>query len=276
MGSKVVRKLIKNGNGVTCTRRTDSDLSRLEDLKSDVCWIPADPGAAEQAIRKSGFGWVLNMVCDYGRGKSSCDDMTEANLGYPLKVLNSAVKYGVPNYLTIGTGLPEGFSMYSFSKKIFSEFGRFYSDRQGINFYNLRLEMFYGADEPENRFLPSVIRSMLAGKEVNTTTGSQRRDIIAAEDVVQAVGMVIGSGQKGYLEVPVGTGIAPTVSEILDHIWEETGRRSRVNKGAVPMRENEPDCVADTAFLESIGIWEPMDWRAGIRQMILEIKRGQS
>ena len=254
LGSKVARELVKNGTGVTCTRRTGSDLSRLKGLEADIRWIPADPDAVEQAVRKTYFSWIINMVCDYGHGKASYDDMIEANMGFPLKILDIAVKCGVSNYLTIGTGLPDGLNMYSFSKKIFGEFGRFYSDKRGINFFNLRLEMFYGADEPENRFLPSVIRSMLAGKEVNTTTGFQHRDIVTAEDIIHAVMMVMGSGQKGYFEIPVGTGIAPAVSEIIDHIWNETGRRSKVNKGAVPIRENEPDCVANTALLKSIGI----------------------
>ena len=37
------------------------------------------------------------------------------------------------------------------------------------------------------------------------------------------------------------------------------------------MRNDEPDCIADTAFLKSIGVWNPVYWKYGIKQMIKEI-----
>ena len=137
-----------------------------------------------------------------------------------------------------------------------------------IDFYNLKLEMFYGKDEPRDRFIPSIIDKMVKGEEVNVTLGTQRRDIVAVEDIIRAIMAVIGSDLHGYQEIPVGTGTAPTISELVDYIWEQTGRRSAVHKGAVPMRENEPDCVADTSKLSELMEWKPVDWKTGIGNMI--------
>lgn len=218
LGSKVVKRLVQEGHYLTGTNRKKSDLTRLKDLDCVIYWIPASADAVEQAVHDLKFDWVINMACSYGQEQLLYDRILESNVEFPLKVLNIAAQNKIPNFLTIGTGLPAELNMYSFSKKILSEFGRFYSSKHEINFYNLCLEMFYGADEPVNRFLPSVIHNMLMGKEINTTIGTQHRDIISVQDIVQAVTMVIKIDKKGYHEIPVGTGIAPMVSEIIDFI----------------------------------------------------------
>ena len=135
-------------------------------------------------------------------------------------------------------------------------------------FNSLLLEMFYGADEPKNRFLASVIQKMIRGENVDTTIGTQHRDIIAAEDILKAIDIVMESDLSGFNEIPVGTGVAPSISEIVDFIWNETGKISKINKGAIPMRPDEPDCVADTSVISSIAEWNPTYWKDGLRNMI--------
>ncbi len=268
IGSKISRVLISEGHSVVCTKRPKSSLIRLSDLSDKVKWIPASIDGVESAMQYMRFDYVLNMACNYGRSTVLYDDVIEANIEFPLKVLNAIVEHGTPKYLTIGTGLPEGLNMYSFSKKMFSEFGKFYVDKHGITFCSLHLEMFYGADEPVERFLPSIIAKMIKGEDVETTVGTQKRDIIASDDIIRAIKMVIESDISGYNEIPVGTGTAPTISEIVDYIWEETGKKSKVYKGAIPMRLNEPDCVADTSKLKKLGEWNPIPWKEGIHNMI--------
>lgn len=270
IGSKVARELTQKGHTVVCTKRSNSNLSRLDDIADKLIWIPASIDSVESAMQYMSFDYVLNMVCNYGRSNVLYDNVIDANIEFPLKVLNTVVEHGTENYLTIGTGLPDELNMYSFSKKMFGEFGRFYVDKHDITFTSLLLEMFYGSDEPGNRFLPSVIDKMIKGEEVNTTIGTQHRDIIAVDDIVKAIMLVLESDIKGYREIPVGTGVAPTISEIIDFIWENTGRKSKVYKGKVPMRKNEPDCIADTTVLKSLGNWEPIEWKKGIRKMIKE------
>ncbi len=270
LGSKIANYLLLEGHKITCTKRETSNLSRLRG--NQVKWIPASVDAVEVAAGYDHFDWIINMVCNYGRSTVLYDNVLEANIEFPLRVLNKAAEYEVKNFLTIGTGLPDCFNMYSFSKSMFSSFGEFYAEKQGINFYDLKLEMFYGADEPSDRFIPSVVHNMLLGKEVNMTLGTQKRDIIWVEDIVNAVAMVIHANIPGYHQISVGTGEAPSVSEIVEYIWEETGFCSKLNKGVVPMREHEPDCVADTSFLSGIGKWDPVDWKTGLHRMIENVR----
>lgn len=273
IGSKVTREFVNAGHSIVCTRRVCSNLTRLQDMQDKIRWIPASIDGVESAMQYTKFDFVLNMACNYGRSNVLYEDVIEANIEFPLKVLNIAVEHGTKNYLTIGTGLPDGLNMYSFSKKMFSEFGRFYVEKHGINFNSLLLEMFYGADEPQNRFLPSIILKMIAGEPVETTLGTQRRDIISSDDIVKAIMMVVGSDLKGFHEISVGTGKAPTISEIVDHIWNETGQKSEVHKGAIRMRTNEPNCVADITLLRTLGEWNPTPWRKGLKDMIKKMKK---
>ncbi len=83
---------------------------------------------------------------------------------------------------------------------------------------------------------------------------------------------VLQSGDQGYRLISVGTGVAPTISEVVDFIYAETGSRSKLLKGAIPMRKDEPDSVADPGYLKSICDWSPLDWHTGLKQMIAILK----
>lgn len=279
LGSKIVHRLINNKHiYIVCTKRVKSDMSRVNDLVNDsrVKFIPATMEAVEAVLQYTYFDWVLNIACNYGRSNGLYDSVIESNIEFPLKILDKVVEKGTKRFLTIGTGLPDRFNMYSFSKKMFSEFGKFYVEKHGIDFYNLKLEMFYGSDEPKERFIPNLIYNMLMGNEINVTIGTQRRDIISIKDVEDVIIRTVYEQlylPKGYIEISVGTGVGPTISEIVDFIWNETGRKSIVNKGAAPLRKDEPDCIANIEILARNNEWCPIFWKDGLRQMISEIQK---
>lgn len=273
LGSKVIKRLIDEGHKLVCTKRANSDMSRVKGLSREIEWISDDIQQVSWSINKTECDYVLNMACNYGRDSEAGNRIIEANLSFPLKVFNAAVENGVKNILTVGTGLPDDLNLYSHTKKQLKEFGKYYVEKNDINFTNISLEMFYGIDEPESRFLSSMIRKMILGEEVEMTLGTQKRDIIEISDVVKAIEIIINANLEGYHDISVGTGVGPTISEIADFIWEKTGRKSIVKKGVVPMRENEPNCIADNEFIRSLGKWDPVDWRSGLENIINTLLR---
>ena len=270
LGSKVIENLLsEGGHNITCTVRSTSNLSRIAKfIDNGLSVIPASLDAVKTASIYTSFDAVFNMACSYGKKSTLYNNVIEANIDFPLQVLNCVVEKGCKRFYTIGTGLPDDMNMYSFSKKMFSEFGSYYVSHHGIDFIDLKLQMFYGADEPRDRFIPQLITKMINGEEVNVTEGTQLRDIVAVEDIINAIIGVFHSDVHGYAEIPVGTGFSPSISELVDYIWAETGKKSVVNKGAVPMRDYEPDCVADTSKLKEIMEWNPIYWKNGISEMI--------
>lgn len=275
LGSKLTKTLLDQGHNVVCTKRPKADISRLAGYEEHITMIPASVDAIETVFTYETFDWILNMACNYGRSTVLYDTVIESNIVFPLSVLNLSVKYGVANFMTIGTGLPDELNMYSFSKRKFSDFGKFYVEKHGINFINMRLEMFYGSDEPKDRFIPSCIIKMLRNEDIDLTIGTQKRDIVSIDDVVGAILCAIVAGVEGFREVSVGTGEAPTIRDILMYIKEETASTSNLKFGTIPLRRGEPDCIADTAELLSIGYKCRYDWKQGIRKMIREVKESE-
>lgn len=279
LGSKVVKAFLSEGHNVVVAKRESADLTRLEnvvdnDTASLLSYVSTEIADIEDSMKRVSYDIVLNMVCNYGRGNTSYSQVLEANFEFPSKVFEKAIENGIAKMITIGTSLPSVTNMYSFSKGILGDLGRFWASKHKISFGHIKLEMFYGCDEPKDRFIPGLIRNMLAGKEVNVTLGTQQRDIISADDVVEAILRIKDSEWTGYQEIGVGTGIAPTVREIVDFIWKETGEQAKVNYGAIPMRSDEPNCVADISVMNTMCLgWKPIFWEDGLRKMIFDIQK---
>lgn len=269
LGSKIINRLTENNHRIVATKRETSDTSRIN--SNDVFWIPAEIEAVKTAMLYEHFDWILNLACNYGRSRALYKDCIATNFQLPLEILNLAIEFGIYNYLTIGTGLPNRFDIYSITKYLLGEFGSFFAEKHDINFLAIRLEMFYGADEPKGRFLSEIIRKCKNNEDLKITLGTQRRDIIAIQDVVDAIIFIINSAPKGYHEISVGTGQAPSIREIVEFIYQITNSKSKVYFGAVPMRENEPDCIADISKLEDMGFRCKWNWKAGLQKMIQEM-----
>ncbi len=271
LGSRVISKLLCTDDNarIVVTARSMSNLRFAEEER--VSYISTLNEEIASSMDENDFDIVLNFSCCYGRDNLLENNICEANIIFPLYVLNLAVEKNIKKFMTIDTALPDRLNMYTFTKTVFREFGKFYCDNHNLDFYNLELQMFYASDEPLDRFIPQAVADMINGKQVLTTVGTQKRDIISVDDVVEGIICVINSGLKGYNSIPIGTSIAPAVSELIDFIREETGNKSEVIKGAVPMREYEPDCIADISAISKLCKWEPVYWKDGIRKMIAEM-----
>lgn len=268
LGGRVIERLLKEFEDafIVVTTRGIADL-KYKDRKN-IQYISTSTETIDAIMNMYAFDMVLNFSCCYGRESLLENNICEANIVFPLSVLNLSVKHNIQKFLTIDTALPDRLNMYTYTKATFREFGRFYCENHNIDFCNLELQMFYSPDEPLDRFIPGITADMLKGNRVLTTEGTQKRDIISVDDVVNAVICIIKYGLKGYNNIPVGTGVAPTISELIDFIWEETGKKSEVQKGAVPMRAFEPDCVSDTSVISGLCDWKPVFWKDGIKDMI--------
>ena len=186
LGVKLIKGLVDSGYIVFATKRRTSDIRALNGI-GRLHWVTANIDFIRDVMESCDIDCIINLVCNYGRSTELYGDVIEANIEFPLDVLNIASEYHVKRFITIDSALPENLNMYSFTKSMFARFGRFYSEKEDISFMNLRLQMFYGSDEPDERFIPQSIRKLLAGEDVYATEGSQKRDIVAIEDVVRAI-----------------------------------------------------------------------------------------
>lgn len=133
--------------------------------------------------------------------------------------------------------------------------------------------MFYGEDEPEGRFLSDACRKMMRGERLFLTEGTQKRDIIYIEDVYDAIILLLQKVEKGFWNVPLGSGEAVPVRLLMEYMRHATGSVSKLDFGAVPVRINEPDCVADMSLLKNMGFQLKYPWKHGIDYLCQQMKK---
>lgn len=176
--------------------------------------------------------------------------------------------------ISISTSLPKQLNLYSLTKNQFGDLGRFFSEIGKLQFVNVLLESFYGTDEPDNRFIKKSIKMMVKGEKLEVTQGMQKRDYILVQDVVDILMFLATCNTfvENYVEIPVGSGVAPSIREILGFLHSQIHSASEIVYGAKPMRKNEPSTCADLSVLRALGYNKPLTyWQDGMKLMIREV-----
>lgn len=267
LGKRIAVRLANAGHSIYCVKREHSDTTYLKGQENIMQLVNIND--IDKILDKK-VDWIINMICLYERKGISFSDIINSNLNVPLNILNRAIEKGIRNFITIDTSLPKEFNFYSFSKKMLDEFGKFYVLKKNITFYNLVLEMFYGPEESIERFIPYCIYKLRNGEDIALTQGTQKRDIIYIEDVIEAIYMIILCGIKGYKEFQIGTGQASSILDIVQYLKEQLKSESVLKIGEIPMRKNEPNSVADISNLISIGFKCKYSWKEGLKDMLLQ------
>jgi nucleoside-diphosphate-sugar epimerase len=131
-----------------------------------------------------------------------------------------------------------------------------YSEQAGISLVWGRMFFLYGPDEAPERFVPSLVRRLLAGEPAPMTAGTQRRDFLHAADAGAAFATLAESKVVG--PVNVASGEAVVLRELAARIEQLAGGRELLQVGARPMPEGEPlALVADITRLRQEVGWSP-------------------
>ena len=272
LGSQIVYEAVKRfgESGVLCLYRPGADLSRLQALPPSVMRRTSDDGL--DALREFQPDTIICTVCSYKTQSEYIEESIDANYAYPAKLLIDAQATGCPSFISIATSLPPELNLYAFTKAQFSQLGRFLVTQGRISFTSFRCEAIYGMNEQEDRFISRVIKKLKAGEPLELTEGTQHRDFVWLEDVVDSLLFLSSSStghQKRYLELSMGSGSAPSIREIILFLKEKLHSSSELHFGAVPLRKNEPDLCADLTALRALGYTrKPLTWREGLKKLI--------
>jgi nucleoside-diphosphate-sugar epimerase len=164
-----------------------------------------------------------------------------------------------------------------------ADWGKIYAARQGFTFANVMLEHFYGPFDRNTKFIQFVLEALFADKPLDLTEGTQKRDFIYIDDVVDGYMCILDEfskeSKKGgeisgkYLDISLGSGECPSVREVVEFLKRETGSGSALNFGSVLTRKNEPTrLVADLTFMSSLKFKPKYDWMDGMRKTIEEMR----
>jgi nucleoside-diphosphate-sugar epimerase len=139
-------------------------------------------------------------------------------------------------------------TLYGVSKDALRRVAHAYAACEGIELAWGRPFFMYGPREHPARLVASVVRSLLEGRHVATSSGEQLRDFMHVEDVAGALVALLDSPVVG--DVNIGSGVGVTVGEVVDRMVQLVGRPELIRRGSLPMRPGEPRrLVADIARL---------------------------
>jgi CDP-paratose synthetase len=219
---------------------------------------------------------VYCTTCCYETDSEYLLKTIDANYVFPSQILRiiAGLKTKPVRFISVGTSLPSSLNLYSLTKKQFAELGKFFHKKVEIEFLNLLLESFYGINEPKNRFITRSILQLKSNQDLLLTAGTQKRDYIFIDDVVKIMYFLSTCiTNKDICDIPIGTGIAPTIKEIIMFLYRETGSKSNLRFGAIDMREHEPSTVADLSVIRQLGYLKSLThWQDGMKMLIEALK----
>jgi nucleoside-diphosphate-sugar epimerase len=129
-------------------------------------------------------------------------------------------------------------SLYGVCKDALRRIAAAYAGESGLEVAWGRLFFLYGPGEQSERLVPAVVRSLIRGERVATSTGAQVRDFMHVHDAAAALVAVLQSELTGAVNIASGTGTP--VAELLDTIGALTGAVDLIDRGARPASASEP------------------------------------
>ena len=265
LGSRLARALANTGVEVVVLRRYSSRLDRLQDLVDRLEFhATSNEGMVEAFGSEKRCDAIIHAATCYGRANESWDALNEANVSFPLRLLEKSLEHKVGIFLNVDTALNPTVSAYALSKHQFADWGRMAAmNSDSFHFINARLEHFYGPEDNREKFVTALIRQCLANtKHIPLTQGTQKRDFIYVDDAVSGVTQLLQAGHTGqistgYSEFDIGSGCAITIRSFAELVHRLCDSRANLHFGAVPYRANEcMESMPNILPIKALG-WKP-------------------
>lgn len=284
LGSQLVKALRLDGHTVIILKRSTSDCSRIQDVLPDLITYDTDRGEWEAPFFEQGrMDVIIHTATCYGRNNESNAMLVDANVTFPLKLLDVAIRFGTPVFLNTDTfssaplRLSRHLQPYNLTKRQFREWGKSMADTSSLQFINVRLEHMYGPYDNTNKFVSSVIKSCLENQpELRLTEGKQARDFIYVDDVVSAFRVLLENAAclpAGYAEYQVGTSKATSIREFVELVRQMTQSSTVLKFGSIAYHDLEiMHSQADIRPLQALG-WNPqVELEDGLRKVMSVFK----
>ena len=165
---------------------------------------------------------------------------------------NLFLKTKIKRFIQLGSGMEYGKSKTPhfekskcFPKSIYS-LSKYKASIYLLNLYKknnfpcsiLRLYQAYGPNQDFNRLIPEVIKACLLNKRFNCSEGSQKRDFLYIDDLINLILKIIINKKSNGQIFNVGTGNPIKVKKLIQNI-QKISKGGKPNYGAIKMRKDE-------------------------------------
>lgn len=275
LGSHLLKGLLdKTDYEIVVLKRSFSNIKKIDAFlnSSKVTSYDIDKIDLEQVFKENKIETIIHCATNYGREDKNKENIEEANLNFPLKLLDFAIQYKVENFINTDTVIDKNVNDYSITKKQFLE--KLIEKQNEIKCVNMALEHFYGEGDNITKFPTFLAEKFLNNaEEINLTKGEQKRYFIYIDDVVDSYLTVlynIKKLQNQYTEFEVSSQETITIKDFVLLLKELTGNTvTKLNFGAVPYRENElMESKSDISKLLELG-WSPkVSLKEGLKKLV--------
>ncbi len=277
LGSHLLKSLVQHDKACIVLKRSTSDTGRIAGLLKKVDFYDSDKVTFEEIFKTHSVDWIIHCATNYGRRGENLSEILEANLQFPLKLLQSASRCGLKGFINVDTALKSSTNAYSLSKKQFLEWLTTFS--RTLKTFNLRFEQFYGPNDSDSKFTTRVIQNLAKSVDkMDFTLGEQKREFLYIDDAIQAILTVLQQSAhfgKGLHEFEVGSGQSVSIREFVQLVKEiSQNQNTQLNFGAIPYSENElMNSQMDISRLVSLG-WTPKVGLAEGIQKTIQLSEG--
>lgn len=279
VGKNIVHYLSQNEDLTIVATDIHDTLLRLDsNVDSPVTYISGDLASkklAELLRQNYHFDHIIHLaaIISQAEDMSTYFSVMDSNIYTTFLLLEIAREHGarmiLPSTALIYGNKDAPFSeefradpevFYAMSKYMSEELIRFYNRKYALNYLIFRIGIFYGPGQlPSSKmFVPSLIDSLLKGKEFAMTEGEQVRDFVYITDFVNLLKKALHRNDiQGLFNV--GTGHAPTLKDIAMMAEKLTNTTGLLRLGAIPYRKEEvwKYCLDNTKVREAFD-WEPL------------------
>jgi UDP-glucose 4-epimerase len=289
VGSSLVPAFLAQGWRVTATIRSPGARSSLGDALDDasiaVVADTRDSGALQSAIDVAEPDVVINCV---SRNQSGGDDAarayTEGNVTTLAVALDACVRRGIARAIVFGSGFeykPQArplterdavgpTTLYGASKVAAYAITQFFRQTSDIDVATVRPFSLYGPRERLSRLVPYLVTSALAGRPIEMSSGTQRRDYLYVEDLADAI-VRLADGPGRLPEVINFSGPADhTLLDLAIAAVEtvESNVGILINRRP-PNFGDRPVFLGDSSLARAVLGWQPVhDLRAGLAKTV--------
>jgi CDP-paratose synthetase len=263
VGSRLVRALLRDGVAVRILSSGTAERDPALAHDPRLTWLGVSDADLDRAV--DGATYFFNFAVAYDR--PAIDDRTlgDVNVELPLRVLSRFAQRKTAAVCVLGDTFfrkfpPEATHQLRYTRsktELISRLEAFFSTPQPVRAALLQIEQVYGPGEAFTKALPNVTQQMVKGvPRIAMTSGSQGRDFVFVEDVVDAALAVASAEWQGLQRVECGSGVATPVRHVFEQIHDIAASVSVLGFGDIKAEQGIPSSCADTTWLKQHG-WEP-------------------
>lgn len=277
IGANLVRRLLTDGYRVHVIWRKETNPWRITDILSQLSLHEvelSDRSGLTTLVEHINPKTVFHLAAHGAySSQTDIDRMIEVNIKGTLNLLaasknvdydmfvntGSSSEYGFKNKPMKETDVLEPTSFYAATKASATHLCRVFSREYNKPVVTLRPFSVFGPYEEPSRFIPTIIKALIAKTPIRLTPGVQRRDFVYIDDVIDAYFAIMKKGKsiKGEL-FNIGSGIEQSNDEVVQKLFSATEKKTRIVKGAFPARSWDTEhWVADISRANRLLGWQP-------------------